>query len=134
MKKMIEQTITTEQRIANAIIWIEALKSGEYKKGIGALGVETEGEWSYCCLGVGCKALHIDETYERGYSYKLMDQIGLATDIGYFDNHNDCLTNCNDLIYKDDTDFTNMVRVILENIDDLFIEPVAEGLKKHYGL
>jgi hypothetical protein len=131
---MTESTTSNEQRIANAILWIESLKSGEYKKGIGALGVEKEGEWTYCCLGVGCKALNIDENYARGYSYKLIDLVGLTTEIGYFDNHNDSLTNSNDNVYKDDTDFTNMVRIILDNIDYLFMGPVAEGLKKHYGL
>lgn len=120
--------------IANAIIWIEALKSGKYQKGVGALGIENEGEWSYCCLGVGCKALNIDEDFARGYSKQLAHQIGLTTGVGYFDFSRDCLTNCNDLTYKYDTDFTNMVRVILDHIDDLFFDPVAEGLKKHYDV
>ncbi len=56
---MTESTITTEQMIANAILWIEALKSGKYQKGVGALGVEKDGEWTYCCLGVGCKVLKV---------------------------------------------------------------------------
>lgn len=131
---MTESTITTEQMIANAILWIEALKSGKYQKGVGALGVEKDGEWSYCCLGVGCKVLNIDENYARGYSGKLMYQIGLTTEVGYFDFSRNCLTQCNDYTYEDDKDFTNMVRAILGNIDDLFIEPVAEGLKKHYNV
>lgn len=126
--------ISNEQRLTNAIIWIEALKSGKYRKGIGALGVETEGEWSYCCLGVGCKALNIEENFDKGFSYKLMHQIGLITEVGYFDYSNNCLTDCNDVNYKNDTDFTNMVNVILNNIDDLFIHPVAKGLKKYYNI
>lgn len=131
---MIESNITTEQRIVNAIIWIEALKSGEYRKGIGALGIENEGEWSYCCLGVGCKALNIDEIYTRGFSYKFAYEVGLTTEVGYFDFSRNCLTSCNDDTYIDDTDFTNMVRVILDNIDELFIDSVAEGLKKYYDV
>lgn len=130
---MIEK-ISIEQMIANAIIWIEALKSGKYQKGVGVLGIENEGEWSYCCLGVGCKALNIDEDFAKGYSSKFAYEVGLKTEMGYFDFFSNCLTSCNDDTYIDDKDFTNMVRVILENIDDLFIDPVAEGLKKHYDV
>lgn len=36
--------------------WLEALRSGEYKQGIGTLYNEHGNE--YCCLGVACKIAH----------------------------------------------------------------------------
>ena len=38
-------------------IWVEALRSGEYKQGRGALCVETDGETRYCPLGVAYDVL-----------------------------------------------------------------------------
>jgi hypothetical protein len=37
--------------------WIEALRSGKYKQGFRTLMQESEGEASFCCLGVLCDVL-----------------------------------------------------------------------------
>lgn len=40
-------------------LWVEALRSGEYKQGTGKLETRTdEGELTNCCLGVACRAAH----------------------------------------------------------------------------
>ncbi len=36
-------------------LWVHALRSGEYKQGIGALRRVRSGESLYCCLGVLCE-------------------------------------------------------------------------------
>ena len=42
----------------NMLLWIKALRSGEYTQAQGVLGcVDTQGEESNCCLGVACRVL-----------------------------------------------------------------------------
>jgi hypothetical protein len=42
--------------------WIEALRSGEFKKGKGSLvQVDSEGNKKYCCLGVACALAGLEE-------------------------------------------------------------------------
>lgn len=36
-------------------LWVNALRSGEYRQAIGALAQKRRGEWGYCCLGVACE-------------------------------------------------------------------------------
>lgn len=35
--------------------WVEALRSGRFKQGMGSLAHESEGQTLYCCLGVACE-------------------------------------------------------------------------------
>lgn len=35
--------------------WVEALRSGRFKQGMGSLAQESEGQTLYCCLGVACE-------------------------------------------------------------------------------
>lgn len=39
--------------------WIKALRSGEYRQGVGRLALRKDGQTSYCCLGVACVVLGI---------------------------------------------------------------------------
>lgn len=41
----------------NLQLWVDALESGEYKQGVGALAdrFNSSEEWQYCCLGVACE-------------------------------------------------------------------------------
>ena len=50
--------MATEQQLANRRLWIDALRSGEYKQGKGAL---QNGD-RFCCLGVACAVLGIPKT------------------------------------------------------------------------
>lgn len=35
-------------------LWVDSLRSGEYKQGHGALHIKTDKGDKFCCLGVGC--------------------------------------------------------------------------------
>lgn len=49
--------------------WIEALRSGNYKQGFGRLLQEQDkNEKTYCCLGVACDVLKIDEEFIRRHA------------------------------------------------------------------
>lgn len=102
--------------------WVQALRSGEYKQGIGALkGLNKDGEQTYCCLGVACD-IYAKETglawevrldgsnrfYFLGKTgllpYEVQKWLGLKTDDGLYrkfspDDHYGCtrtLTGDND--------------------------------------
>ena len=145
--------MTTEKQIQNAIVWINALDPKEgFKKTTGRLGRELKDKtMTYCCLGVGCKVLDLPVDFDRLFSYELIDQVGLNDVSGLFldpkerkthkseyllENGNDRishLTDINDIVFKEDTDFSGMRTFILENLQYIFVPQVAEGLKKHYN-
>ena len=39
-------------------LWVDALRSGEYKQGTASLKQQTEGITRFCCLGVLCELVH----------------------------------------------------------------------------
>lgn len=41
--------------------WVEALRSGKYKQTTGNLKTSKEGECFYCCLGVLCEVMGVEE-------------------------------------------------------------------------
>lgn len=55
MKKIMDKTFKLPKVFAEK--WVEALRSGEYEKGIGYLFKYN----TYCCLGVGCVILGADK-------------------------------------------------------------------------
>lgn len=50
--------------------WVEALRSGEYKQGKGALRLIGKEQDSFCCLGVLCDKSNVGEWRVRENSYK----------------------------------------------------------------
>lgn len=44
--------------------WLDALRSGEYEQGTGALCDNNK----YCCLGVGCEVLEVPKVLDRGFA------------------------------------------------------------------
>lgn len=99
---------STEQRIANAIKWLDELKPGflgfgGYRKTEGKLGKlitsdnefwdgvqDHKAEGRYCCLGVACLSLGIlnrtsgTSVFPHAYDDRLTDLLGFARDNGYF--------------------------------------------------
>jgi len=46
--------------------WVAALRSGKYKQGRGFLKAkDSEGDWTYCCLGVLCEVAGLKEKFVR---------------------------------------------------------------------
>lgn len=68
--------------------WIKALRSGEYKQGVGSLRRIVEGEARYCCLGVLCELCPEGEWHlkEKGgrYYYRSENSKGR---LGYLPGH-----------------------------------------------
>lgn len=54
------ETKFTDEQIAFNARWVEALRSGKYRQGIGALK-EAQGDgFKHCCLGVACELAGLD--------------------------------------------------------------------------
>ena len=63
------KTYTAEEAKENRKKWIEALRSGEYKQGMGVLREEDN---KFCCLGVACDISGLGE-----WKYDLEDSDGI---------------------------------------------------------
>jgi hypothetical protein len=148
--------ITHTAQAKNAVKWIDSLKGGKkgFKKGIEALGTVTYGEpigsvkdghpQKYCCLGVACRTLNIEpDSWGNEYEPSLVNKLGLHSYEGTFMDPQtnvkvvrkgmDKIVDMNDELFGDDETFTNVRAFILKHLDVIFVPPVAEMVKKHYG-
>ena len=83
--------------------WLEALRSGEYKQGIGKL---CNSNLDYCCLGVLCEVAGIPKVEEddlftfnyfaAGLPPALMEKVGLRTPLGEAKDKKNSLSGLND--------------------------------------
>lgn len=115
----------------NAKKWVEALRSGAYQQGRGALRRGNE----YCCLGVACDLYDVAKWRggangavfryygEPQSSASLLTEdvanwLGLATDAGYFSSEegDSSLTNLND----DGASFEQIAAIIESEPSGLF--------------
>lgn len=127
-----QKRLSSQQQAENAVKWLNALKSGRYKKTVGILGDDT----GYCCLGVGCKVMKLENVdYSFGTDDRLVQLIGLRSDSGGFDRkitigerdtYN--LTGVNDDIFPKDKNFKNVHQFIVDNIRRVFRPAVAKVL------
>lgn len=62
-------------------VWIEALRSGKYEQGSGALSYRNTGskEQYFCCLGVLCEVAGLRKTVERGEAARVFYQYYFPT-------------------------------------------------------
>lgn len=142
--------ITTDQKVDNAIKWLNALRpEAGFKKTIGKLCeyIPYTDEKEYCCLGVGCTALQYNEItfVDNIISPQLKVDVGLNNSEGRFEKNNKpvsitingrtimSLASLNDEAYKSDKNFKNIHKFIMDNLDIVFIPEVAKGLKRHYS-
>jgi len=94
--------------------WIAALRSGEYKQGMGALH-DTSND-SYCCLGVLCKVM--DSPIEQGQSFLSLEaqkQADMRTGHGDF-HGSTSLVNLNDGGEASFDDIANIIEKEWENL------------------
>lgn len=62
--------------------WLEALRSGRYTQGKGALCCRVNGVQQYCCLGVLCEVLQVPAISSVGSNFtSYSDADGLLPDI-----------------------------------------------------
>ena len=94
--------------------WIAALRSGEYKQGIGEL--HDTGNNSYCCLGVLCKVM--DSPIKEGQSFLSLEaqkQANMRT--GHGDFHSpDNLVMLNDSGLASFDDIADIIETEWENL------------------
>lgn len=133
--------LTPEEKAANAIIWIDGLKTTKVKQGIGELGNSKNG---YCCLGYGCKLLGINYEPTDGTDSDFSYRIGLSGEEGNFQNgvihrlkrkHRPYLSQVGSLVELNDDinySFRRISTFIKKNLEDLFEPSVAKLLIKHY--
>ena len=106
----------SEQIAHNWVVWLDALASGDYKKTVGALHKIVDGEERHCCLGVAQICLGLDKI-EGGTDYRLVELLGLRSEQGYSFNRRRYITTLNDKEYEEDTDFVNMHRELLADLE-----------------
>ena len=153
---------TIEEKIANAIKWIDALKpEAGFKKTVNKLkktynpksisydflyDEKNKDETRYCCLGVACEVLNREIKVGQSSERALLDEMGLREEEGQFQDVDGepidvyagngayrHLTTVNDACYRHDDDFTNMRKFIIDNLEAIFVNDVAVGLRQYYG-
>lgn len=121
---------TTEQKVENAITWIDGLAKTRVKQTHGRLGDSEDG---YCCLGYGCMKLKVDCDSFDEFSGLMAYRVGLKTVEGMFDGdyieEKESLADLND---SGGYSFNAISKIIKENTMKLFEREVAQKLDKHY--
>lgn len=111
-----------------ADLWIDALKSGKYKKDIFKLNINNE---TFCCLGVLCelaiangieleKIVDDDKSidYDNNATHlpeKVQEWAGMRSNYGSFDSGKNNLVSLNDT----SVNFNKVIRAILEHQEEL---------------
>ncbi|MDC7249160.1 MAG: hypothetical protein PQJ49_04500 [Sphaerochaetaceae bacterium] len=134
------EKLSVEQRVENAIRWIDGLKKTRVKQGQGELGDSKSG---YCCLGYGCMRNKVPYDPREEYSNEFQKSVGLKTYAGEFSDvytlggiddwgdpiEADSLAELND---DHKLSFKEISGIIISQADLLFIGEVAKGIKRHY--
>lgn len=122
--------ITTEQKIKNAILWLTALKSGDYKQQIGRLGDVADG---FCCWGLGCFLMKLSFDSSDNWSNDLYLYLGfedrvptIHPPIVGFNN----LADFNDVLKLS---FKDIAEHLIIYAKHNFILDVADGIVQHFA-
>lgn len=78
---------------------------------------ETEG---HCCLGVAQIVLGLDRSFFTSTDHRLIPLLGMHTSCGISRsdrNYSKSITDFNDVDHMEDVDFTNMHRVLLDDLE-----------------
>lgn len=119
--------------------WLQALESGKFKKGKGRLNFNNE---KFCCLGVACELFKNKLNLKKGrekntYNYNYDGEVSLLPNavVNYLSLHSHLgdafdktigysLAEHNDITWKRDKTFKDLVKHIRENAEDYFKEAV----------
>ncbi len=124
-KKKVVNKQLPEPSFEKVLVWLKALKSGEYRKGYASL--HEPSDCSYCCLGVALKTIGKEdrELFDRSYmSDEEASLFGLTYDTQEF------VSRMNDIDYQRDVDFQNVLNNLLNNPDRYFVEGIAKEIKE----
>ena len=118
--------MNTEERVENAVEWIDALCVNDWKQHTGAMN---GGPGSHCCLGVARKVCEFEGTNISFLIGVERDALGL--------HHTDGstpLTGLMGLASMNDGGRSHqyIVRMMLRNLKAYFKADVADGIAEHY--
>lgn len=128
--------MTEQEQIDNAIKWLEALLSGNYKQAPDQLGNEEEG---FCCWGLGCFIVKKDYTSDQGWDNELYQYLGFNDRDGLISprliidksegyTYGD-LAGAND---SGNVSFEQIAKYLIENPNN-FLPHVAKAITKHFA-
>ena len=128
-------TYTTEERISNAIEWIDSLAAQSFKKGTGTLGEYHSG---MCCLGVVNHLFSLGVNHHENYLFAMESGIDV---VGLKPNTQETLAEMND---GQDGEYSGpfvevhshpeIAKALVSNPYKYFISEVAEGVAEHYWI
>ena len=122
--------MTIQIQSDNAIKWLEALLSGEYKQGKEMLGDDKRG---YCCWGVGCKVIGLKYSPIDGWDDDLYKYIGFdnrAGDLKIKFYNKTTLAAIND---NTTAGFKRIAKFLIKTADLHFVKKVAENITNHFN-
>tara|TARA_R110000803_G_scaffold154286_2_gene219078 strand:- start:60 stop:476 length:417 start_codon:yes stop_codon:yes gene_type:complete len=131
---MISKDEIIKEKASKAVLWINRLATTRVKQGTGQLGDRSNG---YCCLGYGCKILGIYFDSHDPDSRGFMEQVGMMSLGGNFDNpmveldeNNNDATSLIDLNDDHGFSFRRISTVIKKKVDEIFEQDVALEIYK----
>lgn len=120
----------TKTQIENAIKWIEALLSGEYKQGKYKLGNPKKG---FCCWGLGCYIVGREFQGSDVWDNEFYNDIGLnhheAQITPKFYKHDSLVTVNDETI----AGFKRIGKYLIKHASTNFNPEVAKGIEKHFN-
>ena len=131
---MISKDEIIKEKASKAVLWINRLATTRVKQGTGQLGDRSNG---YCCLGYGCKILGIKFYSQDADNRGFMEQVGMMSLGGNFDNpmveldeNNNDATSLIDLNDDHGFSFRRISTVIKKKVDEIFEQDVALEIYK----
>lgn len=120
-----------KEQLKNAIKWIEALLSGEYKQARGFLGSENSG---FCCWGLGCHIVDLSYHPKQMWNNSFNEYVGFRNNEGrvYKDNTAYSYVVLSDLNDNENWTFEQIGKLLIKHSNPTFNNFVAAGITKHF--
>lgn len=124
----------TEDKIKNAIKWINELMTTDEKQTSNTLGNRKVG---FCCLGLGCYILNLDYQWDSPLEPAFTESVGLLTPNGA--PLGEPVRRVSSLlslaVYNDNIKktFSQISEILKDNATTYFQKDVADGINKHFN-
>ena len=118
----------SEDKLKNAIIWIDKLFSTDLLQASGQLGDKESG---FCCLGLGCHILNIPYDIDKESNVEFMESVGLLNPVGESKNNDlESLVALNDDFFYS---FKQIADHLTANPEEYFESEVAEKISNNFN-
>lgn len=107
--------------------WLLLLRDGSMKKGVGYLYDESDD--TFCCLGVALISCGLNKENINNMQWMSSSQRSM---FGLTEISEDTITTVNDIHFKKDVDFKNVLNELVTNPDIYFVEEVAQKIKEEH--